>query len=127
MTFEKSRIKELARVYPQFEKELLAINERVIDLMIPFSRRWYYHPNFRGSYSIKAVLPVIIPDLRYTDLEIQEGGTASLIYAQIKNMNATDASLYRKHLLAYCKMDTLAMVKILEFLEQLVQSHRNSA
>jgi hypothetical protein len=124
MTFERSRIKELAKLFPQYEKELLAINERVVDLMVPFAKRWYYHPNFKGSYSIKTVLPVLIPELRYSDLEIKEGGTASLVYSQLKGMDGDTAALKRDHLLEYCKMDTLAMVKIFEFIKELVNKNK---
>lgn len=116
MTFEKQRIKELAFRFPEFKKQLLAINERVVDLMTPFAKRWYYHPNFKGSYSIKNVLPVLIPELRYDALGIQEGGMASLVYEQLKFQDEETAALQRQHLLEYCEMDTLAMVRVLEFL-----------
>ena len=116
MSFEKSRIKELARVYSEYKAELLAINDRVCDLMIPFQKQWYYHPAFKGSYSIKMVLPALVPELKYSDLDIQEGGTASLVYSQLKYQDADTAKAQREQLLAYCKMDTLAMVKILEHL-----------
>jgi len=117
MGFEKTRIKDLAKLYPQFETELLAINDRVFDLMIPFQKRWYYHPDFKGSYSIKAVLPVLIPELRYDELDIPEGGMASLVYSQLKFQDQITATLQRQALRAYCKMDTLAMVKLYEYLK----------
>jgi len=116
MSFEKSRIKELALFYPDYETELLAINARVVDLMIPFQKQWYYHPAFKGSYSIKAVLPVLVPELQYSDLDIQEGGTASLVYSQLKHQEAETIRLQREQLLAYCKLDTLAMVRIFKHL-----------
>jgi Domain of unknown function(DUF2779) len=117
MSFEKSRIKELAELYPQHADTLLAMNERIVDLMIPFQQRMYYHPEFKGSYSIKAVLPVLIPSLRYHDLLIQEGGMASLVYSQLHIQNKTTAEIQRQALLDYCRMDTFAMVKILEYLK----------
>jgi len=117
MEFEKTRIKDLVKIYPQFETQLLAINERVIDLMIPFQQRWYYHPDFKGSYSIKAVLPVLIPELRYDELDIPEGGMASLVYSQLKFQDRTTATLQRQALREYCKMDTLAMVRIVDYLK----------
>jgi Domain of unknown function(DUF2779) len=115
-SFEKLRMKELARMYPQYEQQLLAITARVADLMTPFQKRWYYHPEFKGRYSIKNVLPVLCPDLRYDTLPIREGDTASRVYAQLKFQDADTAALLREHLLAYCKMDTLAMVRVLEVL-----------
>ncbi len=119
MSFEKSRIRELAELYPEHATKLLAIHDRIFDLMIPFQKRWYYHPEFRGSYSIKVVLPVLVPELRYDALEIQEGGMASLVYAQLKKQKPEIADAQRLQLLEYCKMDTLAMVRILEFLKTL--------
>mgnify|MGYP003738049463 CR=1 FL=1 len=121
MSFEKARIKELAELYPQHETKLLAIHDRIFDLMLPFQKRWYYHPQFKGSYSIKAVLPVLIPELRYDALEIQDGGTASLVYAQLKNQDAETVKVQREQLLAYCKLDTLAMVRILDHLRNTVE------
>ncbi len=118
-TFEKSRIKELAVLFPHHADKLLALPSRTIDLMTPFQKRWYYHPEFKGNYSIKNVLPVLCPDLRYDSLTIREGDTASKVYAQLKMQDDETAALQREHLLAYCKMDTLAMVRILEFLREL--------
>ena len=117
MGFEKTRIKDLAKRYPEFETELLSINERVFDLMIPFQKRWYYHPAFKNSYSIKVVLPVLIPDLRYDELNIQEGGMASLVYSQLKYQDNITATIQRQALREYCEMDTLAMVKIFGYLK----------
>jgi len=120
MSFEKLRIKELAQSYPEYETALFAIHDRVVDLMIPFQKQWYYHPAFKGSYSIKAVLPVLVPELTYSDLEIQEGGTASLVYSQLKYQKKETVRAQREQLLAYCKLDTLAMVRILEHLKQML-------
>jgi hypothetical protein len=119
-TFEKSRIKELAFLFPQHADTLLRLTTRMADLMQPFQKRWYYHPEFKGSYSIKNVLPVLCPDLRYDSLSIREGDTASKVYAQLKMQDDDTAALQREHLLAYCKMDTLAMVRILEWLRRIV-------
>jgi len=119
MAFEKSRIKEFALDYPEYKKALLSINSRVVDLMVPFQKRWYYHPEFKGRYSIKVVLPLLIPELRYDALDIQEGGTASMIYAQLKWQDKETTEKQRAQLLAYCKMDTLAMVRIYQHLEGL--------
>ncbi len=118
MGFEKTRIKDLALIFPDYREALLAINERVLDLMIPFQKRWYYHPEFKGRYSIKKVLPVLIPDLRYDTLEIQEGGAASLVYSQLKYQDEDTRQIQRKQLLAYCRLDTLAMVRILDYLKK---------
>lgn len=119
MTFEKSCNNDLACDFPEFENELEQIKDRIVDLMTPFSKRWYYHPNFANSHSIKVVLPVLIPELRYEDLEIQEGGTSSRTYAQLKKQEKEVAEMQRRHLQEYCKLDTLAMVRIWEYLKTL--------
>ncbi len=119
MTFERNRIKELAYSIPQYKSELLALNNRMVDLMIPFQKRWYYHPNFKGSYSIKTILPILIPQLRYDRLPINEGGLASLVYSQLKYQDTETQELQREQLLAYCELDTVAMVEVLGFLRGL--------
>ncbi len=113
-TFEISRLKELARDFPQYEKQIFDVIERVVDLMVPFRKKEYYHPEFNESYSIKKVLPVLVPMLSYSALEIQDGCIASLIYSELKNQTEEKRDEQRKNLLEYCKLDTLAMVKILE-------------
>ncbi len=120
-SFEQSRIKEMARDFPEYAEQLLEINERMVDLATPFQKRWYYDHAFEGHYSLKVVLPVLVPKLSYQSLEIQEGGTASLVYSQLKYQEEETKILQRKHLLEYCKMDTLAMVKILEKLGSIVK------
>lgn len=119
-SFEKTCIKKLILDFPKYEKQLSSINNRWIDLMKPFQSRWYYHPDFKGSASIKNVLPVMVPELSYADLDIQEGGTASLVYSQLKDQDVATQIIQRNHLLEYCKLDTLAMVKIFEELKDLI-------
>lgn len=76
----------------------------------------------RGSYSIKKVLPALVPELSYKDLNIQEGGIASSTYANLHLVqNEEQVAKIRKDLLAYCELDTYAMAKILEKLERLVK------
>ncbi|MBR9859785.1 DUF2779 domain-containing protein [bacterium] len=119
--FEKGRIKELARDFPEFETDLISLIERIQDLAIPFSKKYYYTKEMQGSYSIKAVLPALCPDLSYSDLEIQEGGTASDTFlAMIQGTFEGDIDKTRKALLEYCKMDTRAMVEVLGRLKRQV-------
>ena len=118
-SFEISRLKELARDFPKYEKELISLIDRVEDLIVAFRKGWYSLPEFNGSASLKSVLPAMIPELSYDDLEIQEGGTASLVYYQLRNQTPEIQAQQRNHLLEYCKLDTLAMVKIWEKLNSL--------
>ena len=89
--------------------------------MIPFRQRDVYFWKFKGSFSIKKVLPALVPELSYEGLAIADGGAAMDAYQ--KMLAAMDdqkkLSEIRKNLLAYCQLDTLAMVRILEALEKL--------
>ena len=123
MSFEKSRLTELAQVFPDLAEKLLAIRDNIKDLMIPFFYRMYYTKNMEGSYSIKAVLPSLFPDepeLNYHNLElVHNGGEASEIFASLAEKPKEEQEKIRKALLEYCKLDTLAMVKIWEKLKEI--------
>jgi len=121
-SFEMSRNKEMAELVPEHATALLNINDRVYDLMEIFRKQLYVHPDFRGSCSIKKVMPVIVPTLSYKDLVIQEGGTASLTWYR---MLTDGRSIKEKaetcdHLRKYCELDTLAMVEIWRKLQRLL-------
>ncbi|MBT4780374.1 MAG: DUF2779 domain-containing protein [Polaribacter sp.] len=75
--FERGKLNDLIEVFPEYSKELRGIINRLKDLMIPFQQKWYYTPEMRGSYSIKYVLPALVPELSYDGLPIKEGATAS--------------------------------------------------
>jgi len=117
-SFEITRLKEISRDFPQYADEIEKLILRIKDLMIPFQRKYYYAPEMKGSYSIKAVLPALVPELSYNELEINEGGLASITFESLQV--ETDMMIIaekREQLLEYCKLDTLAMVRILEKLE----------
>lgn len=124
-SFEKRRIRELATYDSNKSKELLALNERFIDLIIPFRNGGYYHPDFHGSFSIKSVLPALFPnnpELDYKKLgSVQNGGDAMDTFLNLHLLkDPTQREDIRKDLLAYCNLDTLAMVRIWEKLKQIV-------
>jgi hypothetical protein len=112
--FETARIRELVVRFPELQGELLAINDRVVDLL-PLAREHYYHPSQEGSWSIKKVLPAVVPELRYDTLEgVQDGGMA--MDAFLEGIHP-DTRIERKaeierQLLAYCCLDTYAMVRL---------------
>lgn len=117
--FEKGRLSELANDFPEYSDEILNIIDRLKDLMIPFRERWYYAPDMNGSYSIKVVLPALLPDFHYNDLEIKDGSTASNVFSSmIQGTFKGDSRKTKIALLEYCKLDTLAMVKIFGKLTQ---------
>ncbi len=117
-SFENTRNKQIAEIYPEYSQFLLDLNERTFDLETIFKDD-YRHPGFKGRTSIKKVLPVLCPEFSYKDLNIQNGTEA------MENWNRTifDEELeelervqIQKSLLEYCKLDTLAMVKIFKHL-----------
>ncbi len=120
MSFEKSVIKRLANSFPLFEKHLLAINENMQDLMVSFQKKWYVTPSMNGSYSIKYILPALVPEFEkaYKELDgVQNGSQAMNAFARLAFLEENEKQKLRNSLLAYCKLDTLAMVKILEKLK----------
>jgi len=117
--FENTRLKELMNEYPQYQKKVEAILDRVVDLMGPF-RKSYRLPEMKGSHSIKYVLPALVPELRYDDLSINNGADASAAFYNLQHeTDAAKVKATREALLEYCGLDTLAMVKVLEKLVQL--------
>lgn len=116
--FEKTRLNEAIVRFPDLESALTGIIGRLVDIL-PISRESYYHPDMHGSWSIKAVLPTIAPDLDYGALEgVQDGNAASEAYAEaISSDTPSDRKEeLRSQLLEYCRYDTLAMVRLVEFL-----------
>ena len=121
--FEKSRLKELAGAFPEYHAWVNSINERIVDLNVPFRDFSYYHPQQLGSSSLKHVLPTLT-NLNYDDLEIGEGTTASLKFMEAAFDNISDAERQKicTDLLTYCGQDTGGMIDILEKLQELINS-----
>lgn len=118
-TFEITRLRELARFLPQYSMRLDAIIENIRDLMVPFRKGSIYHWQMKGSYSQKAVLPALVPQLSYEDMEVANGGMAMDAYARMCGCDDPDETAnIRRALLDYCKLDTLGMVRILETLRR---------
>ena len=122
MGFEKGVIRKLANLYGQYFHDLMTIHDNCKDLMIPFQNKDYYHPNMKGSYSIKYVLPSLVPEFEnaYKELDlIHNGGEAMEAFANLSKIEDVELKQrYRDSLLEYCKLDTLAMVKVLEKLKE---------
>jgi len=121
MGFEKGVIRKLAQNFPSLHVKLMSIHDNIKDLMTPFQTKNYYHPNMKGSYSIKQVLPSLVPEMEkaYKGLSlVHHGGEAMQTFANLPYMNEETRKAYRNALLEYCKLDTLAMVKVLEKLKE---------
>ncbi len=115
--FETARMRELADRFPDFAPPLVAIIDRVIDLL-PIARKRYYHPSQQGSWSIKVVLPAAVPELTYSSLNgVTDGGTAMNAYAEAIHPGtaAVRKNEIERQLLAYCRLDTFAMVRLWQF------------
>jgi hypothetical protein len=134
--FECWQNQELARLQPQFADKLQSINKRMYDLMDPFKKGFYVDYRCHGSNSLKAVLPVVCPDLSYQDLNVQEGTAAMTAWYELVHQNRNEPPTSRhpelvsgsplnhqqviNDLIEYCKLDTLAMVRIWEELRKVV-------
>ena len=139
-SFEKTRIKELAEMFPKYKDKLLKINSQIFDLMniVKTNTKMYkelgyeeseakmvnyYNPDMDGSYSIKKVLP-IFSDLTYKGMEVANGVDAMITYARFPKLNKLDYEHKYQKLVEYCKQDTYAMFKVLEGLKSLVNYDR---
>jgi hypothetical protein len=123
--YEKTIIGRLADEFPQYRERLSALPQRFLDLL-SVVRAHCYHPDFHGSYSIKAVLPALVPDMTYSDLEIQDGSIASVYFARMiaPVTSELERERYRSALLDYCERDTLAMVRVMDALHAMSQIGR---
>lgn len=118
--FEERIIRSLAEELPECRDRLLPLVEaRIVDLL-ELIKAHYYHPEFRGSFSIKGVLPALIDDLDYKDLEIREGGQAAVAYVELIDENAPEdrRAKVAEALRAYCRRDTEAMVRLFHRLRE---------
>ncbi|MFH0988266.1 MAG: DUF2779 domain-containing protein [Parcubacteria group bacterium] len=123
MSFEQGCNSEMGERNPAYKKFYQDLNDRMVDLIVPFRRGYYVDRRFQNSASLKKVLPVLVPKLSYKDLEIQEGGTASdswRVMIDPKTTKKESKKIY-DNLLKYCGTDTLAMVEILRVLEKLIK------
>lgn len=122
MAFEKRILNRLAEVFPQHEKAICRITDNMMDLMVPFKNQAFYSWQMMGSYSLKAVLPVLVPELSYDELEVGDGGMAMDAYFKMCNSNKEEEiNNIRRALFEYCHLDTLAMVKLLDRLREMVE------
>ena len=120
--FEKTRIRELQRAVPQLAGELAELEAKLIDLH-PIVKNCVYHPDFRGSFSLKYILTPLVPELTYDDLVIVDGRVASVEIARLlfvaDKIPRQERDRVRQELLDYCERDTWAMVKLVERLREL--------
>jgi len=119
--FEGKCHEDLADLIPEYAEVFHGYNQRFFDLMEIFSKHLYVHYDFRGGFSIKDVLPVLVPDLTYKNLNVRDGSMAMNGWKKMMfEMDTEEEKQQMEHdLLEYCELHTLAMVKILEVLENI--------
>lgn len=118
--FEQDKLTKLGELFPRKKKQIQKLTTNMVDLLDPFKARHLYSWKQNGSHSLKAVLPAFVKDLSYDDLEIADGAAAMQAYHQMCALVDSPRKLatLRKQLLAYCKQDTLAMVRLLETIKK---------
>lgn len=116
--FESERLWELAGWLPEYTDRIRALQRRLWDLL-PIVRNHVYHPAFGGSFSLKSVLPALVPEMTYEGMEVPNGQAAGLAWESLISGKSTEAErqAMRKALLDYCGQDTLALVRLLEALQ----------
>ena len=119
--YEQLRLSSMAAAFPQFWDALNGIIARLVDFE-PIVRNGYCHPEFRGRTSIKNVLPVVAPELSYGALDVGNGLDAEGLFAlmTVGEHDPADHAAFRQQLLSYCKLDTLAMVRLHSALDALI-------
>jgi len=112
-SYEEAMMRQVAEAFPELRPAFAPIIKRIWDLY-PVLKEHYYHPAFQGSYSIKAVLPVMVPELSYRDLLIQEGAQAASEYYRMvfTEEDWIEQARIREALLQYCARDTIAMLRL---------------
>jgi predicted RecB family nuclease len=122
MSFEKSCLERLAQALPGEAAALRDVIDRLAD-PLPVVREHVYHPDFGGSFSLKSVLPALVPELTYEGLEIADGDEAQRALSRrvlgADRMSPEDSAREREALLRYCERDTLAMVRVVERLREM--------
>jgi hypothetical protein len=119
MSYEKGCNDRMAEFYPEHKEFLANVNERIEDLMIPFSKMWFFDKDFMGSASVKKVMPVLAPELSYKELNVGDGLLARRTWTQtvLEGKNKLKRTEIMYDLSKYCTLDTFAMVRILEELK----------
>ena len=120
--FESQRLSDFALWLPEFSGRINKIQHRLWDLL-PIIRNHVYHPAFGGSYSLKSVLPALVPEMTYEGMEVSDGKAAGLAWESLVRggLNRGERDKIRKALLDYCGQDTLGMVRLVEKLHQVIR------
>ena len=123
---EKIRIKELANYFPQYNYELLKINERLVDMATPFITGLVYDTRMRGSFTLNTIENMIDNKHSYDDLEVSDGMKAVKIHREMTNcQDEKQKQIYKKQLLEYCGLDTYSLYKIFKWLKMILSDQND--
>jgi len=128
MVFEKNILIGLAKCFPEDHDAIHSIISKLRDLMVPFRNKAFYVQAMAGSYSIKKVLPALVPELSYDGMDIGDGRSAMRSYTAL--FDTDDPQIIEKtkrSLLEYCRLDTFSMVKILDKLKEVTPGMSNDS
>lgn len=116
---EKGILYQLGKLFPGYAKYVKDRMQRMVDVETPFRKDWFYHPNMRGGYSMKSILPALVDNMSYKDMNVKDGVDAMIIYQQLITENDMDKKQQViEDLLSYCRMDTLGLYNVYKKLEQ---------
>jgi hypothetical protein len=119
-SFEGKQNERMGEIHPEYKEFCEDMNNRLYDLMDIFQKGCYTDPSCKGSYSIKKILPALIPELSYKDMDIGDGATAMTSWYELVYGDGDKA--IKDNLLKYCELDTWAMVKIYEELVKIIKT-----
>lgn len=120
---EKGILFKLGKLYPKYAKFVKDRMQRMVDLETPFKKDWYYDPKMNGSYSMKSILPALVDNMSYSNMNIKDGVDAMVLYQNLAY--ETDENVKSKiiqDLLTYCRMDTLALYHVFKSLKDIAQT-----
>jgi hypothetical protein len=126
-SFESQRLSELPSWFPELADRIDAIQSRLFDLL-PVVRVRTFHPAYAGSYSIKSVLPAIVPEMTYEGMEVANGQAAEVAWESMVHgtLSPSERKHIKKALLDYCAQDTLALARFLGRLRRCNKPHDSS-
>ena len=121
--YEEKCNNTMAKLYPESASFLEQINQRLVDLMLVFKQLYFVDKDFKGSASLKSVLPVLAPESSYHDLNVSDGLLARRLWTNtiLFDKNGAEREAILQDLRDYCTLDTFGMVRILEELRKVVE------
>ena len=112
----KECLSNLLIVSPEYSAEMEVILKKLVNIQDVFYEHWYYDPKFKGSYYLKHIVPIMCPEISYTDLTIKSGNQAQYEFRRLTTENDLDIIQIKNGLKAYSSMDTLSLFEVFKFL-----------